>query len=128
MNYYDNVLSYYKVIINRMKDSKLNINEDIAREAFNYYMNNLTIEERERIINEMRYATGLLEVRMSNNDLKEYYVGSIKTCIESILICFANKALLSIDALFTYMHEQVIEMTGYRGIFGNMNIMYQISK
>ena len=127
-NYYDGILSYYRIIVCQMIKENPNISEDIAREAFNYYMNSLSLEDRKRIINEMRQSTGLLEMLISkpiNTDLIKTNLGIISSCVESIIICFANGALLPVPAFFEKMHEYVLEATGYRGIFEKMDLEYQ---
>lgn len=127
-NYYDGILSYYRIIVCQMIKENPNISEDIAREAFNYYMNSLSLEDRKRIINEMRQSTGLLEMLISkpiNTDLIKTDLGIISSCVESIIICFANGALLPVPAFFEKMHEYVLEATGYRGIFEKMDSEYQ---
>ena len=127
-NYYDGILSYYRIIVCQMIKENPNISEDIAREAFNYYMNSLSLEDRKRIINEMRQSTGLLEMLISkpiNTDLIKTDLGIISSCVESIIICFANGALLPVPAFFEKMHEYVLEATGYRGIFEKMDLEYQ---
>lgn len=127
-NYYDSILSYFKVMVHLMNNRDSRINEDVAKDAFNYYMNSLTLKDREKFINEMRYATGLLEMLISkkvNTDLIKTDLGIINSCIESIIVCFANGALLPVPAFFEKMHEYVLEATGYRGIFEKMDLEYQ---
>lgn len=120
-DYYDDIASYYKVIMNEFEDKNF-LKQIIVKEIFNGLLNSLDKDLVEVKIREILFASLLMESKLSKMDIKER-----KDCIkllydnyvEPMIYSYQNGDLDLVKYLFNYLHEKIKETSGYYGIFGD---------
>jgi hypothetical protein len=119
-DYYDYILSYYKLVMQKV-EIKGSLKQVIVKEIFNGILNCLDKDSLEIKLKEIFYSTALLEnklIQMNNDERKIVVKELYDNYILPMIYSYQNGDLDLVKMLFVYMHDKIMEISGYYGIFG----------
>ena len=120
-DYYDDIASYYKFIMQRVED-KDTLKQVIVKEIFNGILSSLDKDLLEIKAKEILYSTALLENKLLSmiSDERKIIIDTLyDNYILSMIYSYQNGDLDLVKMIFSYMHDKVMEISGYYGIFGD---------
>ena len=123
-DYYDDIASYYKFIMQNVEERDV-LKQVIVKEIFNGILNSLDKDLLEIKAKEILYSTALLEnklLKMNSDEIKLMINTLYENYILSMIYSYQNGDLDLVKMLFSYLHDKVMEISGYYGIFGERYI------